>query len=98
QMPARTPHAERRFPTRLSFVLRTFPQNEVVGLFLLVLVRVDARAGLQFTPIQTRQFSVCWKLRDPVIDGSAFAVGVAGVEQLLNKTNHLRDVIRRGRD
>ena len=54
QMPAGTADTERRVPSRFLVVLWSLPQDEIVRLFLLVFIRIDSRADLQFTLIEVR--------------------------------------------
>src|SRR5678815_1620614 len=98
QVPARAARAERRFPARFLFVLRRFPENKIIRLFLVVLIRIDASADFQFTTIQPGQAAVSRKARNAKVDGIALVIRVAAREKSLDQLNHLRNVLGRYRD
>src|SRR5438552_16762609 len=72
QMPARPAHSKWSTPSWLFFVLWSFPQDEVVRLFLFVFVRVDARTDFQFARVETGQSPVSRETRNAIVDGIPF--------------------------
>ncbi len=96
-VPPRPACSEWRFPSRLFFMLRGFPENEVAGFFLLVFVNVDARAKLQFSFIEARQTAIARKPGNPIIDRLAFRVSVTTLNQTAHEIDHFGNVIRCGR-
>jgi hypothetical protein len=76
QVPARTAAAKRGLPLCFRFILGPLPEDEIIGLLLFVLIRIDASANLQFTPVQTRQPAIGGKTRDAVVNGVTFTIGM----------------------
>ena len=71
----------RKLPRRLAVAL-PLPQDEVAGVFLRVVVGIDARARLHALGVETRQLSITGERRDLEVDRPVAAVGVSvGVER-----------------
>src|SRR5687768_5492486 len=74
-VPAGAAWAAADIPRRLAGLGR-FPQHEVARAFLVVLVGVDARAGLDTFVIEPRQLAVTRERRDLEVDRSVRGVGM----------------------
>jgi len=91
-VPAGPPTADRGFPDGLALP-RPFPEHEVAGVVLFVLLVVNAgthQIGLGFDP---RELPVAGEGGDAVVDGVIAPVGVAGSLQTFNQLGHLLNVV-----
>ena len=92
-VPAGPPRADPRVPRRLPFFCR-LPHDEVPGVFLVVLVAVDARAALDAGVVEPRQLPVFRKRRDLEVDGTVAAIGVATFLERADRLPHRLDIRR----
>ena len=91
-VPAGTARADGGVPERLAFLGR-FPEGEIAGVGLFVLVHVDARAGDVAAEIVVRELAVAGKGGDAEVDGAVAGVGVAAGGQARDGVGHIVDVV-----
>ena len=98
-MPARSAAPDACLPSGFFRFVWRFPESKVPGVFLLVLVRIDAFAAtLDVTcQVDLRKFSVFWKGFDPVIDRAVRFISMIALLEFCDQLNHLRNVLRRTR-
>ena len=98
-VPAGAAGAPRGVPLHVAVVLvPRLPQREVADVVLGVLVVGDADRGAHAGAVEVRELAVVGVLRDGEVDRPVGRlVGVALLEELPDESDHLRDVVRRGR-
>ena len=95
-VPAGSSVAPRRFPVRLSFLLR-LPENKIQRIFLLVLAGYQQApaAGSQVIQILVGQFSVFFKLSGTEINCSVLLIRIVFRDQIRDHRDHAADLFRR---
>ena len=91
-MPSWTTASPRGVPSRLIFRELTFPECEISSGFL-GFVDFDAHAVDHFIQITMRQLAIVFECSDPEIDISARLIGVTVVEQFLDESNDIGDML-----
>ena len=86
-VPAGTAGAAADVPRRLARLGR-LPQHEVARALLVVLVGIDARAGLDAFVIEPRQLAVRRQRRDLEVDRSVARVGMAALAERVDHVGH----------
>ena len=78
-------------PGEFAF-LRSFPEGEVAGVGLFVLVDIDAGAGDHAAEVVVGELAIFGEFADAEVDGTVAAVGEAVLLQFVDGGGHLGDV------
>ena len=76
---------------------RRLPHDEVAGVFLVVLVAVDARAALDAGVIEARELAVLGERGDLEVDRPVASIGVPALFERADRLPHRLDVLGVGR-
>ena len=91
-VPARATRTNPWIPGRLPFLGR-FPQHEIAGVFLVVLVRIDACATLDAGMVEMRELAVVRKRRDLEVDRAVAPVGMSVLLERLDRVGHRGEIL-----